>query len=118
MSNLLSLTINAEANKTGFSFNITTGEEAPSHGYMVSIEGHEHEVFSNLLTETRDYIIKNAESLVDGGTYLGCWFDQETESWYLDISLHFETLDEAMAYGILNHQRAVWDLSQNLSIDL
>jgi len=120
MSNLLALSRNAETNNTGFSYNITTGEEAPSHGYMAAMDGHEMEVRKgqDLVNQIKIYTLFNADLLSDGETYLGCWFDQETESWYLDISLHFETLEEALAYGLSNNQNAVWDLAQNRSIDL
>ena len=120
MSNLLSLTRNAETNKTGFSYNLNTGDEAPSHGYMVSMEGHETKVDEgqDLIQQTKIYIMFNADTLYDGEVYLGCWWDPETRAWYLDMSLHFETKEEAMAYGLSNNQRSIWDLENDESINL
>ena len=120
MSNLLSLSRNADTNKTGFSYNLTTGEEAPRHGYMASMEGLEMKVLKghDLIEQIKIYAMFNMDILSDGETYLGCWYEHNTETFYLDVSLHFETLEEALAYGLSNNQNAVWDLAQNRSIDL
>ncbi len=104
--NFIKLLSLAESNK-GATYNVNTGEINPSVGYMVATEGNEF--VSGMLTHdvVKDYVNSHSSALSQPNAYLGIWWDGM--NWVLDVSEIFEEKRNAIFFGIIRKQRAIWD---------
>lgn len=97
-------------NANGLPINTTTG-------YFVSVYGYEQrtkELTQNIIW---NYIYKNIKHLLlNTNMFFGVWFDNKTNTWFLDVSKHVETLNEATIIATLNKQISVWDCANSVAI--
>jgi hypothetical protein len=86
-------------------------------GYYVSKQGGEAIALSeaNTLAYIKSVILKSAKAL-PANAYLGLW--EHNGTFYIDVTYHFKDLAQAMLYGILNKQIAIYDIAKNRSIEL
>lgn len=120
--NILNFIQSTKKNR-GASYNIETGEFNPESGYMVSISNHEYVISSGvrfkdaaLAAEIKDYALKNADLLMNGDIFLGSWV--QGADIYLDCSRRFLDKREALEFGMLNNQLAIYDAENKVSITL
>lgn len=97
----------------GFSLDPTTMEAATGRArYFASLDGAEHAVPVDLLTERtimgyrRSY---GSAFAADPTLVLGGWHKPENSTVYLDVSKSFASRQEAVAFGIRNHQHSIYD---------
>ena len=88
----------------------------PNYGAFASIYGHEataelpvdfvrrkQELKVELIAEAvKKYVLSKAELLADDSNYVGGWW--ENGNLVLDISRHFNVLDDAIRFGVENKQ--------------
>lgn len=100
----------------GVTYSLNTGATNPDTGYMVSLQGHEEK--STYIDEViiADYCKRKSELLANDNHYLGLWYD--SENWYLDVSENIEEKRNAIFYGIIRSQRAIWDCAKQAAITL
>lgn len=103
----------------GSSYNMVTGELNPNIGYMCSLSGHEAK-FDNLSEDVvKHYILSKAEVIYeDENLFIGSWYNQEDQKWYLDVSEQRTDLETTIYIGILRKQKSIYDLKRNEVIDL
>jgi len=84
-------------------------------GFMVSLAGFEAR-FSNRPSKNkvRQYIRRNYRQLC--GRFLGGWFDDETDEYFLDVSIHIEDREEALRIAGQHGQKAIRDLASGADI--
>jgi hypothetical protein len=94
-------------------FTYRYGLPTPTTGYMVSIDKFEHTFLlreSDLTKEIDDYLNKHFWYVTsEDDLYIGGWLDANTV--FLDISLHFDSEEDAVCYAKANNQLAYYDLS-------
>lgn len=103
------------------SLNLTS---IPNKGFWVSLQGHEkiHHSLSDELTiedieqAVRSFVIDKAEVLSDHDNFLGGWIDNGIL--YLDISVNISDKRKAIEFGIENNQRAIFDISKGITINI
>ena len=104
----------------GVSYNITTGQINPDHGYMVSIRGYEEsfniDEFSD--KDIQLYTLKYADVLSDASKYIGGWLDRDNYKVVLDVSINIEDIKYACYVGIINKQNYMYDCSNKNNIPL
>ena len=96
------------------------GQPAGAHRYISSVEGHE-QVFdgvnpSDLAAYHANHLNEVMSS--DGQLFYGGWHNPEDGKTYLDVSTSFANLDAAKAFGVANHQEAIFDAQTGESIYL
>lgn len=108
MMNIRKFMDTAKANGGG-SYNLNTGEFNPTHGYMVSLEGHEqrHSTWDD--DTLLKYIASKAEHLAEPNNYIGVWHDTTRDEWCFDVSQNLEDKLEAVQVGLSRRQQAIWD---------
>jgi hypothetical protein len=113
--NLIKLLSVAEANK-GATYNVNTGEINPSEGYMVATEGNEF--VSGMLTQdvVQNYVNSHSSLLCEPNRYLGIWWDGM--NWVLDVAEIFEEKRNAIFFGIVRNQLAIWDNTNRREITI
>jgi hypothetical protein len=107
--------------KSNGGFSLDKDNNAPTSGYMVSLEGLEFIVdkFSDL---SEDFVNKVCEryrpqaQLRSEYVYFGAWVDDN--KLYLDLSMNIQDREVAIAYGHANHQKAIYDVNNGESIYL
>lgn len=102
----------------GFSYNTTTGESNPTTGYMVSLRDHEQmfyfDDFEN--KDIKNYFVRHVNVLSDESSFLGGWVNENQV--YLDVSINIPNLEDAIYYGIIGGQKAIWDCVNSREIVL
>jgi hypothetical protein len=102
----------------------------PTTGAFASIHGHEYiadlpisfirykrELQAEMIARhVRDFIATNGLLLEQDDNYIGGWW--ESGKLVLDISRHFDTIEEAAEFGIHNGQRAMYSIDLDKVIDL
>jgi hypothetical protein len=102
----------------------------PTTGVFVSMYGHEytpelptsfirykkHLQGEMIAQHVRDFIVRNAIHLEEYDAYIGGWW--ENGKLVLDISKHFDTIEEGAEFGIHNRQRAMYSIDLDKVIDL
>jgi hypothetical protein len=115
----LSTLIHELALTGGFSYNVNTGESNPTTGYMVSVAGCEEQFFYDNDFDNKDlkhYFFRNSEKLSSQEAFLGGWLNENRV--YLDVSINIQDLEEAILYGIIGGQKAIWDCVNSREIVL
>lgn len=112
--------INETLTNGGCSYNITTGDANPTHGYMVAIHGAEKPVPVQDLSQQviSDYIFDNALALADPAAFLGTWVMTANNTVYLDVSFLINDLHEAKQIAKANKQLAIYDNKNQTTITL
>jgi hypothetical protein len=113
----------------GATYNITTGD-SPNSGYAASMQGHEKvislpDTWGSMASDERgmyikqhilDFIVTNGAQLESSWDYIGAWTHED--SIYLDVTRVFDNLYDAVLFGILNNQKAIYDFNKDESIEL
>jgi len=117
-TNIQGFIIEAKANGGG-SYNLNTGNTNPNKGYMVSIEGCE-EIHKEFPTDEkiREYVLTHSELLAMDDKYLGIWYNDKKQQWYLDVSINISNRGKARLFGSINKQIAIWDCANGKEIKL
>jgi hypothetical protein len=120
---------NQIATTGGATYNIVTGE-TPTSGYAASIKGHEKVVeipseWNSMTSSDRgvflsmhvlDFIATNGAHLETEWDYMGAW--THDGKIYFDVTRVFDGLYDAVLFGILNEQKAIYDYTRDESIEL
>lgn len=110
---LIKLAVLAAQKRKGFSINAITGQ-SPKSGFMVAVEGYEHKVTNT--GEIAEYIEKHYTKALRGNLFIGGW--HFNGSLYLDLSRNIIDVRDAVERGILNHQKAIFDIKKKKNIEL
>jgi len=102
----------------GFSYNVTTGESNPTTGYMVSLRDCEQQFYFDDFEnkDIKNYFVRHVNVLSDESSFLGGWVNENQV--YLDVSINIPNLENAIYYGMYNHQNAIYDCANNKTIFL
>lgn len=108
--------INKARENGGISVN--SQNEKPKSGYMVSLLGYEKVIKLRKLTasQIRLYLKYNARYMNSKNMFFGIWIDNK--SVYLDISINIQDRDRAIKAGIINRQKAIYDVTNQSVIKL
>jgi hypothetical protein len=100
----------------GISYSLYDNTFNPNDGYMASLQNCES-VSDTLDIDTLvDHITRYTEKLKNKNMHLGIWlYDGK---WYLDVSLKFDKLNDAVVFGRANKQIAIFDNKNKQSITL
>ncbi len=90
----------------GVTYNLN-GELNPEHGYMVATKGNEESHSSISPDLVAEYVKRHADLLTEPNKFLGVWFDGT--NWVFDVSELFEEKRQALFFGIIRKQKAIWD---------
>jgi hypothetical protein len=100
----------------GITYNLNDNTFNPRDGYMASLQNCES-VSNTLDIDTlANHIEKYTEKLNSKGMHLGIWLWEG--KWYLDVSLKFDSLNDAIIFGKANKQIAIFDNKNKQSITL
>lgn len=113
----------------GATYNIVTGT-TPTSGYGASLRGHEKVIelpasyirYKQSVKEefisghVLSYIAAHGLELENSWDYIGAWMHDG--KLYLDITRVFDELYDAVLFGILNGQLAIYDFNRDESIEL
>jgi hypothetical protein len=100
----------------GITISLDTGH-MPVEGYAVSIPGHEVRSRWALSEDTlRSYIRDHMEALMAPGAHLGVWWDDDDDTWYMDVSIVVGELEPALRLGAQWSQLAIYDLRRRLPL--
>jgi hypothetical protein len=113
----------------GATYNITTGD-SPNSGYAASMQGHEKVInlpsnWGSMASDERgmyikqhilDFIVTNGTQLETAWDYIGAWTHEG--SIYLDVTRVFDELYDAVLFGMLNGQKAIYDFNRDESIEI
>ncbi len=125
----LSQFTNQIATTGGATYNIVTGD-SPNSGYASSMQGHEKvinlpDTWGSMTADERgmyikqhilDFIVTNGTQLETAWDYIGAWTHEG--SIYLDVTRAFDNLYDAILFGILNNQKAIYDFNRKESIEI
>lgn len=125
----LSQFTNKIATTGGATYNIVTGA-VPTTGYAASMQGHEKVIelpatWDSMLSEERamfmkqhvlDFIVTNGLTLETEWDYIGAWIQDSKV--FLDVTRVFEQLYDALLFGMLNGQKAIYNFDNDKSIEL
>lgn len=120
---------NQIATTGGATYNIVTGD-SPTSGYASSMQGHEKvinlpDTWGSMTADERgmyikqhilDFIVTNGTQLETAWDYIGAWTHEG--SIYLDVTRVFDDLYDAVLFGILNNQKAIYDFNRDESIEI
>lgn len=113
----------------GATYNIVTGD-IPNSGYAASMQGHEKvitlpETWGSMTTDERgmyikqhilDFIVTNGLQLETAWDYIGAWTHESKV--YLDVTRVFDELYDAVLFGMLNGQKAIYDFNRDETIEI
>lgn len=89
------------------------------NGYSVSLAGYEtKEKNIDKTMEVLNYYIKAVKDLKKNNLFVGVWYDEKTQYYYIDISMIINKRREAERIAKDNKQLAIYDLKNNDSIYL
>lgn len=88
-------------------------------GYSVSLAGYEtkEKSIDKTMEIVKDYI-KAVKNLNKNNLFVGVWYDEKTQYYYIDISMIISKRREAEKIAKNNKQLAIYDLKNNDSIYL
>lgn len=110
---------NANGNK-GITVDINGNE--PTNGIMVSVDGFEQKFgIGDAIYDKVDEYIRNVASAViknnpNRDLYIGFWVSNDTI--YADVSERYTDLHQALKWGIIRNQQAVYDINNSREITL
>lgn len=89
------------------------------NGYSVSLAGYEtkEKNIDKTMEIVKDYI-KAVKNLNKNNLFVGVWYDEKTQYYYIDISMIINKRREAERIAKDNKQLAIYDLKNNDSIYL
>lgn len=89
------------------------------NGYSVSLAGYEtkEKSIDKTMEIVKDYI-KAVKNLNKNNLFVGVWYDEKTQYYYIDISMIINKRREAERIAKDNKQLAIYDLKNNDSIYL
>jgi hypothetical protein len=88
------------------------------NGYMVSLYGYETKIsnfnsrsLSEKISYFIDFIDKNHNKLKrNSGLFIGIWYEKKTDTLYLDLSVRYVGLDNALKFGKDQKQISIYDI--------
>lgn len=88
-------------------------------GFSVSLAGYEtkEKSIDKTIEIVKDYI-KVVKNLNKNNLFVGVWYDEKTQFYYIDISIIINKKREAERIAKENKQLAIYDLKENKSIYL
>lgn len=88
-------------------------------GFSVSLAGYEtkEKSIDKTMEIVKDYI-KAVKDLKKNNLFVGVWYDEKTQYYYIDISMIINKKREAERIAKDNKQLAIYDLKENKSIYL
>lgn len=88
-------------------------------GFSVSLAGYEtkEKSIDKTMEIVKDYI-KAVKDLKKNNLFVGVWYDEKTQYYYIDISMIINKRREAERIAKDNKQLAIYDLKENKSIYL
>lgn len=104
----------------GITLNINTMKNTTiKNGYSVSLAGYEtkEKSIDKTMEIVKDYI-KAVKNLNKNNLFVGVWYDEKTQYYYIDISMIINKRREAERIAKDNKQLAIYDLKNNNSIYL
>ena len=105
--------------RKGFTVHDHLGD-APTTGYMVSLQGYEEPYPLQELEAAPEiieaYFEEHEPIISQPGNYFGAWLHKGNV--YLDVSRHFDNVSEALEAGREWNQLAIFDLSHGISISV
>lgn len=104
----------------GFSYSILTNS-SPTSGFMVSIDKKNELVYKLKDFSGKDidkYIKDHQKELSLKDSYVGGWVNKRKRKVYLDVSIHVNTREEAIALGRKNNQEAFYDVVKGKTVYL
>lgn len=105
-----------EDNKDGVTVNPLTGDKVLlSSGFAVAVTDNKIKTVSNRFINR---LLSNISLLNSKNAYIGSWFCNDDNNYYVDISLVVDDLDTAMALGRVFRQKAIFDFSTMQSLNL
>lgn len=112
-------------NNGGVSLDINTMKNTTiKSGYIVSLENYENKTKNinevmQLITKYIDIInTLNSKEKIKKMYFVGVWYNDIDNYYYIDISKHFEKLRDAKTFGEKNKQLAIYNIKDNKSIYL
>lgn len=89
------------------------------NGYSVSLAGYEtKEKNIDKTMETLKEYIKAVKDLKKNNLFVGVWYDEKTQYYYIDLSMIINKRREAETTAKNNKQLAIYDIKNNKSIYL
>lgn len=102
----------------GFTVQEDTGV-TPTTGYVVATPGEDRISADQFGPDNvARFRKRRAADLAKPDHYLGAWYDTETNTIALDVSVVLDDMNAAMDYGRSSNQDAIWDLNTNQEIRL
>lgn len=89
------------------------------NGYSVSLSGYEtkEKSIDKTMEVLKDYI-KTVKNLNKNNIFVGVWYDEKTQYYYIDLSMIINKRREAETTAKNNKQLAIYDIKNNKSIYL
>ena len=109
---LLALSSIAINNKDGFTVNAATLQPV-CRGYAVAVADTQHSFGLEGLANVIKYVSEHPEINAFGG-----WYNKENNMYYFDATVIVEDLAAAIDLGRMHKQIAIYDLTNNLPIEL
>ena len=112
LSILLALATIATNNKDGFTVNAVTLQPITT-GYAVAVAYTQNSFGLEGLANVVKYVSEHPEINAFGG-----WYNKENNMYYFDATIIVEDLAAALDLGRMHKQIAIYDLTNNLPIEL
>lgn len=109
---LIALAAIAINNKEGFTVNAATLQPITT-GYAVAVAATQNSFGLEGLANVIKYVDEHPEINVFGG-----WYNSENKMYYFDATVIVEDLAAAIELGRMHKQIAIYDLTNNLPIEL
>jgi hypothetical protein len=86
-------------------------------GYIVGYSGGD--IVEKLTLENiNKFIMKNYERISNGTNYLGLWLNPENNMVYIDASIHFDSIYNALDMAKFNNQSHIFDCKAQKSMNV
>lgn len=87
-------------------------------GYQVGLWGQELRFKWLDASEVFDVVswLGRVRGDLDGGAFVGLWFDTDTGEYCLDVSIYIAERERALRLGKYNTQKAIWDWANSESV--
>ena len=101
-----------------YGFTVNSDAEKQLVGYVVAPRKETEKRLSSDFTDDdlRAYIVENADILSLPGARLGGWFDDDNQTFILDVSFPLKNTDDALTVALAADQDAIWDLQNEYGI--
>jgi hypothetical protein len=84
-----------------------------SEGYFVAID---QIATLNSLSELRDYQCPRVIVLEPHNYFIGFWYEESTNLWFVDMVIHTNSIEVAQALAFDRGENAFWDIKNNRQV--